>query len=421
VSDSVVHDPPPQPRKRTLDVRSLKKNNGKPAPVIDLDQVNGNGRRVTRSMVQGPVIDLTHEESDNEGSEEDSEEDSDYDILASPAEPSGSSGLEGITAEDMDSESPVIDDLDQEPPPEAFTSQEDHMNDELTDEQRYIQALMQAQSAMNNDQPPNDEPPAPPPVVEPVLHSPEDEQVRFNTWLHNRIHVRSHKDVDRPATSATSAAPAPQHPATHPAPQHTAAQPTPAPLGKPKCFINFYYTIGANSYLDPLENIKKAAQARMLAVHPDKMKPGEVYDARDVDIITFIRRHVFNNDENRERYNRLIASPYYAHGSGDNTDIPAMTDYMEHRFDFYQPFTDLTVKNSRLFKADERLPRLYPSDQLPKAARGFGGSRYGGPVNISSVAQAFVPRVQPQQVHYGAFGGHMAAFNSTLNSYQPHN
>ena len=383
VSDSVVHDPPPPPPRRTLNVHILRKNTKKAAPVIDLTSIPADKRRVTRSMVRGPVVDLTQDDDDP-----------DYDITA---------GASGITAEDMTSESPVVDDLDQEPPPEAFTNPdpqpEKHTCDELTDEQRYIQALMQSQQGMNNEQVlQNDQPETIPEPVEP--RSPEEEeQLRFIAWLKTRIHIRSTNDL---------AANQPEQP-----------PPEEKPPAKPKCFINFYYTINAHSYTDSLDDIKKAVRGRMLAIHPDKLKPGEICDPRDVDIVSFIRQHVFNNEENRERYNRLIASPYYAHGSGANTDLAAMQDYMEKTFDYYQPFTDLTVKNARLVKVEEHLPRLYPSANLPKAVRGSGGSRYGGPVNIASLAQAFVPRAPPQ-THYGAFTGHMAAFNNTLKAHQPH-
>lgn len=475
VSDSVVHDEPPR---RVLNVHDLRKKRGPPAGLAAQPATFGDRRRVTRSMTHAAVIDLGSGESSAESSDESSDEegesgedsnekgesvgesseDDEYDVRVQAEQPETAANQPEATIEQL-----VFDD----PPPMPPISQVDvHADPIMDDEQRNLLVFMQMQAAAEEEaareaaaKPPVDMTPAadppllvPPPAVENIriFSRPEEvpmrtqarlptaasrkkkqdhdiEQARLNAWINTQTaHAPIHKiKLRRPQPPPPP--PPPPQPAPQPAPRppKTTAQPANQPTTQPTtlCFTNFYYTVGATSYMCSMQELKAAIMARLLKMHPDKMPPGTVYDPRDIGILTFIKNKIFNSDENRMKYNRLISSPYYAHGSGDNTDIEAMREFMEGKYDFYQPFANFIVKNHQLAPLNKDMHKLYPADELPPAPP---GAAYGGGARIASLANTFMRQAQPfYGSHYGhapyqgGYGAHSAAMNGILRAHQP--
>jgi len=427
VSDSIVNDPPPRAPRRTLNVHELGKKRRQPAPHTNPLTVK---RPVTRSMVTQPVIEL-------------SSDDEDYHI--------------SIDDSVSEKQEPVPPPIMTNPPVDDFS--DEILNPEVPDEdaeQQFFAALMQAQQDAQRETTPIPED-LPEPTIEPTMEpiqepiqepipipeptpevrikvappetpqrppniirlptvearrrkrAQEEEQARVNEWIQSKI---QHK---------TAPAPPPKAPkADLPPPPTAPLAPSAAPQTKPKCFVNFYYTINADSYMADMATIKSLIKKRMLAIHPDKLPPGTEVDGRDMNIITYIKNNIFDTDEHRIKYNRLISAPYYAHGSGENTDIDAMTGYMEDKFTLYQPFPEFTVKSYRLVPLKKDMHKMYPADKLPPDER--RQMAYGnGASSISSLAAAFMHRAPPQP-HYGtntAYGAHMSAVNNIFRAHQP--
>jgi hypothetical protein len=356
--------------------------------------------------------------------------------------------IELSSDDDEDYNMSVDDSVPPPPPPQSADElPEETLNPDAPDaEQQFFAALMKAQQDAQRETTPIpeliEEPipelipepiaePIPEPIAEPILlpaaehaniprppniirlptvearrrkRAQEEEQARVNEWIQSKI---QHK---------TAPAPPPVLPKADLPP----LPPLPPALVKPKCFINFYYTINADSYMADMATIKSLIKKRMLAIHPDKLPPGTVVDGRDMNIISFIKNHIFDTEEHRTKYNQLISAPYYAHGSGDNTDIDAMMGYMEDKFALYQPFEEFTVKNYRLCPLKKDMHKMYPADKLPAEAR--RQMAYGnGAANITSLAAAFMHRAPPQP-HYGTHGAytaHMNSVNNILRAHQP--
>ena len=110
-----------------------------------------------------------------------------------------------------------------------------------------------------------------------------------------------------------------------------------------KSLRNFYATIGATSYDITFSEIRKLIRDKMLVLHPDKH--GGIVEP-EYDIVDFVKKEVFADEDSTERYNQLISREYTPHGSVKNTDLIAMSLYISGRLPVYRPRREFIITNN---------------------------------------------------------------------------
>jgi hypothetical protein len=266
----------------------------------------------------------------------------------------------------------------------------------------------------------------------------DEQKARMDAWL------RGQTNHAAPANASAQHAQPKAQPQFQPRPYQKKKQALPPPpppeASKPsagatqdekpkeKCFINFYYTIKATSYTQPLDEIKSLVKKRLLAVHPDKVGASAAA-SRAVDIVTYIKNNIFDSDENRMKYNRLISMAYIPHGSNENTDLEAMIDYMTGVHPIYEPDFEYRVHNDQVMPTIPGMSKMYPASELPAHLRPVFRppqmrTTQQFQMNPSTVAAAIfrtpgqpVPTIPRAHV---PFMGHMNAMNDLLRGYQPY-